>query len=172
MKPDTTTQKLPEPPQHLLLPKAHVHFFGQIVLFVIGLIALVGGAVLYFIGLNGTEIIDNVLDAPSEINQLFFFLGVGGLMGVGIACLLVWALWKFVIRYRIRFAIAIAVSTIAIVSGLISIAGKNDAQPAEYTFYFFSLTIGLLVGLSALGFFFLGVARHLFGTHKYLPPKL
>lgn len=160
--------ELPSPPEHLLLPKAHVHFFAQIVVLVIGILLLVGGVILLIIGFQDQTsgvMLEN-LSATEQAYELLFFLAAGIVLGLSVPVLLGWFLWKFAKKFRVRFFISLTVSVVGIVLGLLSIAISDPREASHYTLYFFALTAGLLSGLLSLFYFFSGFSRHIFKTHK------
>lgn len=160
-------KELPAPQDHLLLPKAHVHLFAQVVLVVLGVLLIVGGVVLLIIGRvgdSGQILVQGVNEDTS--NAILFFLAVGMIIASGVALLIAWALWKFLERNRYRFIISLIVSVFGVVTGLLSIVLSDLETPANYTFYFFALTLGLLMGLLSVFYFFHGLSLHVFGTHK------
>jgi len=160
-------KELSAPQDHLLLPKAHVHFFAQVVLVVIGVLLLMGGIVLLIVGQVGdaSQLLIQTTDEEGAYALLFFLL-VGTLLGSGVAALMTWALWKFFEKNRYRFIISFIVSVFGVVAGLLSIVLSDLEKASQYTFYFFALTLGLLSGLLSVFYFFHGLSLHIFGTHK------
>ncbi len=158
------SHQLPIEEPKLFLPKAHIHLFARVVLVVVGVIAFAAGLFLYIIG-NGASPIATPLQTTitDQSMQVLFFLASGGLMGIGITLLCVWALWKFTPKNRIRFLVSLAASTIAIIIGLLSIDVHAPQSAIGYTLYFFCLTFGLLTGLASITFFFIGFSRHIVG---------
>jgi len=158
--------ELPSPPEHLLLPKAHVHYFIQVVVFVLGILFLLGGIVLLVLGYgNHTYGFLGDASAIDQAYELLFFLASGIVLGSGVVILLGWTLWKFVQKFRFRFIISLIVSVSSIVIGLLSIIVLNPETAFHYTFYFFMLTVGLFSGLLSLFYFSSGLSRHVFLTH-------
>lgn len=160
----TPSHQLPIEEPKLFLPKEHVHLFAQVVLVVVGGIALAAGLFLFIIGSGSSPIETPVQSTVTDENmKVLFFLASGGLMGIGVTLLSVWALWKFTLKNRIRFLISLAASTLAIIIGLLSIDVNAPHSAIGYTLYFFCLTFGLLTGLASITFFFIGFSRHLIG---------
>lgn len=153
--------ELPKPHDQLLLPKPHFHAYIQVVLFVVGLLSLLGGIVLTFIGYGSSSSLQQSAQGYGNLELLFFF-AAGSLIGIGITGILVWALWRFLHRYRDRFVISLAVSTILLITGILSVSTDGEIQASSYTYYFISISGGLLIGLASLFYFLKGISKHAF----------
>lgn len=154
-------KELPQPHDQLLLPKPHFHAYVQVVLFVIGILSLIGGIVLTFIGYSSSSSLQQSGNGYGNLELLFFF-AAGSLIGIGVTAILIWALWRFFHRYRDRFVVSLAVSTIMLVTGILSVSTNENVQPTSYTYYFIAISSGLLIGLASLFYFLKGVSKHAF----------
>lgn len=160
--------QLPEGERHLLLPRAHVHLFFQIVTVVLGVASFIGGLLIYIFSINKSIAdFEGQTTFSAETAQVVAFLSAGILMGLGISLLVGWVMWKFITRFRVRFTITLIISVISITAGLLSVAIQSDPRALEFTFYFFTITLGVFSGLLSLWYFFRGLARHIFRTHKH-----
>jgi|GEM_PF-2774068 len=155
--------ELPAQREYLLLPKAHVHLFLQVVVLAVGILLLAGGIILLILGHigNGGSVVLGV-GGETLAFELLFFLASGILMGIGVTTLLAWALWRYMKKFRYRLMVSLVVSILGVVSGLLAVAISHPDDASGYTFYFFALTVGLLSGLLSLFYFFSGFSKHLF----------
>jgi len=143
-----------------------MHYFSQVVVFVLGILFLLVGITLLVLGCGDqTQDFLGDVSMTDQAYELLFFLASGIILGLGVVILLGWTLWKFVKQFRFRFLISLIVSVAGIVIGLLSIIISDPETASHYTFYFFMLTVGLFSGLLSLFYFFSGFSRHLFRAH-------
>jgi len=160
------SRELPEPKHQLLLPTAHAHLFWQVVLLVFGILCILGGAILYVVGIGDNNWQAALLATDVQVKAMLYALASALLLSSGCVLCFVWALWVYVKKYRYKFIIALCAGVFGIILSFLTAIEKEVDQPLQYTANFFLLSFGIL--LSALSLFYLstGYSRHLFGAHK------